>query len=66
MGVPVKITQELVKKLDPTKRPDVFGVAKIPSLALGFLGRDRILMLEDMHNSFELGTTLRCAEAFGI
>ena len=67
MGVTVKIfTQELLKKLDPTKQPDALAVAKIPGLAPGFRGRGRNLILEEVHDSSNLGTILRCAEAFGI
>lgn len=59
------LTQELLKKLHQTKRPEALAVARIPSLAPGFLGRDQILMLEGVHELFTLGTILRCAEAFG-
>ena len=67
MGVTMKIfTQELLKKLDPTKQPDALAVAKIPGLAPGFRGRGRNLILEEVHDSSNLGTILRCAEAFAI
>merc|ERR1712193_70362 len=65
--VPVKtFTQKSLKKLHPTRQPDALAVAKLPSLAPGCLGRDRILILEEIRDSFNLGKILRCAEAFGI
>merc|ERR1712113_1166113 len=42
------------------------AVAKIPCLASGCLGEDRMLILEEVQSSSNLGTILRCAEAFGI
>ena len=65
--VPVKIfTQELLRKLHPAKQPDALAVAKISGLAPVALGKSPTLILEEVHDSFNLGTILRCAEAFGI
>lgn len=60
------MTQDLLKMLHPVKKPDVLAVAKIRSLIPSFLGRDQNLILEKIQDSFNFGTILRCAEAFGI
>merc|ERR1712216_516433 len=42
------------------------AMAKNPSSPPGFFGKDQILILEEVHDPCNLGTILRCAEAFGI
>ena len=66
-AAPVKIfTQEIQKKLHSTKQLEALLVMKISTSTAGFLGRGQILILEEIHDAFNLGTILRCAEAFRI
>lgn len=65
--MPVNIvSQEMLKKLNPMRQPDTLVVQEIRGLAPSFLGADRILILEEIHEPANLGTVLRCAEAFAI
>eukprot|EP00747_Dinoflagellata_sp_TGD_P132106 gnl/TRDRNA2_/TRDRNA2_175047_c0_seq1.p1 gnl/TRDRNA2_/TRDRNA2_175047_c0~~gnl/TRDRNA2_/TRDRNA2_175047_c0_seq1.p1 ORF type:complete len:418 (+),score=105.02 gnl/TRDRNA2_/TRDRNA2_175047_c0_seq1:24-1256(+) len=57
--------QELIKKPQTTNALDIFAAAS-SSLAHGCSGEDRMLILEEVHDSFNLGAILHSAEAFGI
>mmetsp|Transcript_17281 Transcript_17281/g.25911 ORF Transcript_17281/g.25911 Transcript_17281/m.25911 type:complete len:217 (+) Transcript_17281:417-1067(+) len=63
------MTTPLMKKLFPTgKRVSIFGIVNIPCTRLskvGILGNVS-LILEDIQDPGNLGTMLRCAEAFGV
>jgi len=66
-GLHVNIfTQKLLKKLHLTQQPDALAVANFPSLPPRSLAMGRMLILDEIHESFHLGTILRSAEAFGI
>uniref|UniRef100_A0A7S2TK57 tRNA/rRNA methyltransferase SpoU type domain-containing protein n=1 Tax=Lotharella oceanica TaxID=641309 RepID=A0A7S2TK57_9EUKA len=65
----IMLTQGLMKKLFPSgKCPDAVGVATTPILSLESvgLGNSKSLILEDIQDPGNLGTMLRCAEAFGV
>ena len=59
-AAPVKIfTQEIQKKLHSTKQLEALVVMKISTSTAGFLGRGHILIFEEIHDAFNLGTILR-------
>eukprot|EP00746_Dinoflagellata_sp_MGD_P077222 gnl/MRDRNA2_/MRDRNA2_310094_c0_seq1.p1 gnl/MRDRNA2_/MRDRNA2_310094_c0~~gnl/MRDRNA2_/MRDRNA2_310094_c0_seq1.p1 ORF type:complete len:160 (-),score=38.82 gnl/MRDRNA2_/MRDRNA2_310094_c0_seq1:37-462(-) len=62
-ALPAKIlAQALLNKLRLRKQPQ----AKILNNAPLSLSRNRILILEEVHNFFNLGMILKCAEVFRI
>merc|ERR1712151_960728 len=61
-----RTTQDWPKESHAKRQLGRLSVASIPKSAFASKLRDRILILEELHDSSNLRKALRCAEAFGI